>query len=250
MDRISNSADELSHYLHLLSDFTSTVSAAKSAFYLAKINSMRLQPWKLFSMFSSLLNPPSPPPLSSLTTDDFVTYFTKKVKDITSSFTPAAILPAPAYTPLSYEEVNLLVISNSLLWKTDLPPWSNPIFPFSKTFSGDILPFLTTLINTYLNSGLFPKEFWTILPWFSAYILKWHLWQCITFKFYLPSQTPQVWGTGQGVRQEGGGVYQRGRRVRQEDPVVEYKGGWGARQLGQGALQVRRGPGRLGRDAS
>ena len=59
----SGCADDLSHYLHLLSDFTSTVSAAKSTFYRNKINSSASNPRKLFSMFSSLLNPPSPPPL-------------------------------------------------------------------------------------------------------------------------------------------------------------------------------------------
>jgi len=76
----------IAHYLHLLSDFFSTVSAAKSAFYLIKINSSASNPRKLFSMFSALLNPPSPSPPSQLMT---VTY-------LTSSFTPA---PSPYTHP-------------------------------------------------------------------------------------------------------------------------------------------------------
>ena len=91
----SDCPNDLSHYLFLLSDFTSSVSTTKSAFYRTKINSSASNPRKLFSLFSSLLNPPSPPPPSCLTADDFVTYFTQKVKDISSSFIPASILPPP-----------------------------------------------------------------------------------------------------------------------------------------------------------
>ncbi|KAK0145158.1 hypothetical protein N1851_015949 [Merluccius polli] len=104
---------------------TSTVSAAKSAFYQTKINSSASNPRKLFSMFSSLLTPSFPPLLSppSLTADDIVTYFTKKVKDISSSFTPATILPPPTptsvgltrFTPLSSEDVHKLPPINSFL---------------------------------------------------------------------------------------------------------------------------------------
>ena len=59
---------------------------------------------KLISIFSSHLTPPSPPLPSSLTADDFVTYFIQKVKDISSSFTPATYLLRPSpplFTPTS-----------------------------------------------------------------------------------------------------------------------------------------------------
>ncbi|KAK0154133.1 hypothetical protein N1851_003797 [Merluccius polli] len=59
-------------------DFSSTVSEAKSA-YLTKINSSASNPRKLFSTFTSLLIPPSPLPPSSLSADDFATYFTKNL---------------------------------------------------------------------------------------------------------------------------------------------------------------------------
>ena len=54
----SDCADDFSHYLHLLSDFTSTVSASKSTFYQTKINSSASNHRKLFSMFPFLLTPP------------------------------------------------------------------------------------------------------------------------------------------------------------------------------------------------
>ena len=45
--------------------------------------------------FSSLLTPPC-----SLTAEEFVSYFTKKVKDISSSFTAAGILLSPIPTSI------------------------------------------------------------------------------------------------------------------------------------------------------
>ena len=87
----SRHADDIAHYHHLLSDFISTVSAAKSAFYLSKIDSSASNPEKLFSLFSSFLTPLPP---SSHTADDFATDFTKNVKDINSSFTPMPIQKA------------------------------------------------------------------------------------------------------------------------------------------------------------
>ena len=61
MEKKSRHPDDLSHYHFLLSDFPSTVSAARSAFYLSMINSSASNPRKLFSLFSSLLNSPTPP---------------------------------------------------------------------------------------------------------------------------------------------------------------------------------------------
>ena len=79
-------------------------------------------------MFSFLLTPPPPLP-SSLTTDYFVEYFTQKVKDISSSFTPATILQHPFLTSvfihfitLSSKDVNRLVKFNHPT-NCPLDPW-------------------------------------------------------------------------------------------------------------------------------
>ena len=152
----SDCPNDLTHYLHLLSDFTFTLSTAKSTFYQSKINSSPSNPRKLFSMFSSLLTPPSPPPPSSLTADDFVTYFTQKVKDISSTFTPATILPPPIPTsvfthfiPLTSEEVNRIVNSNHAT--------TCPLDPVPSS----LLHAITALINSSLTSGIVPASFKT-----------------------------------------------------------------------------------------
>ena len=106
--------------------FTSTVSAAKSAFYL-KISSSAS---KLFSVFSSPLTPPS-----SLTADDFATYFTTKVDDINTSFTPMPIQKASpptltsdgltCFSPLSSKDVHRLGMSKRAALTRFLPPFSS-----------------------------------------------------------------------------------------------------------------------------
>ena len=55
----SHHHDDPAHYHHLLSDFTSMVSAAKSAISLSKINFSASNPRKLSSLFSSVLTPPN-----------------------------------------------------------------------------------------------------------------------------------------------------------------------------------------------
>ena len=151
--RKSHQPDDLAHYHHLLSDFTSTVSAATSAFYL----STRLPPTPgNYSPYSLPSLPPAPPP-SSLTPDDFATYFTKEVKDIRSSFTPMSILKAPSttltsvgltcFSPLSSEDVHILVMSNHVT-NCSLDPIPSTLL---QDISNDILPFLTSLINSSLT---------------------------------------------------------------------------------------------------
>ena len=68
---------DLSHYLHLLVDFTSNVSTAKSAFY----RPPRLRPQE--TVFNVLLPPPLFPTLPFLPPSQLMalqTYFTQKVK--------------------------------------------------------------------------------------------------------------------------------------------------------------------------
>ncbi|KAM9513398.1 uncharacterized protein ACWYII_046825 [Salvelinus alpinus] len=73
---------DLASFHSLLSTFSSSVSAAKATFYHSKFQASASNPRKLFATFSSLLNPPPP---SSLSADDFVNHFEKKVDDIRSS---------------------------------------------------------------------------------------------------------------------------------------------------------------------
>ena len=127
------------------------------------INSSASNHMKIVSMFSSLLTPPTPPPPSSLAADDLQLYnFTKKVKDISSSFTPMPIQKASPtaltsdgltwFSPLTSEDVHRSVPPPVPLNR--FPP------PFSNTSHG-ILPFLTTLIKSSLTSGLIPTAFKT-----------------------------------------------------------------------------------------
>ncbi len=71
----------------------------------------------LFRTFNSLLCPPSPPPTTSITADDFATFFTNKTKTISSQFSPpltqdpqptrsTAQTPIFSFCPLTEAEVS------------------------------------------------------------------------------------------------------------------------------------------------
>ena len=118
-----------------------------------------LQPQEtiLLILFSPHLSYPSP---SSLTAVDFATYFTKKGKDISSSFTSMPIQKAPSpiltsdgltcFSPLSSEDALTPVMPNQAT-TCSLNPIPSSLL---QNFSHDILPFLTSLINSCLTSGL------------------------------------------------------------------------------------------------
>ncbi len=85
--RKSNDPSDLRMYQSLLSSFSTEVHTAKLSHFHNKINSasdMR----NLFRTFNYLLCPPSPPPTTSITADDFETFFTDKTKTISSQFSP------------------------------------------------------------------------------------------------------------------------------------------------------------------
>ncbi|KAM9418959.1 uncharacterized protein ACWYII_022362 [Salvelinus alpinus] len=125
----------------------------------------RLLHLKLFATFSSLLNPPPPPPPSSLSADDFVNHFEKKVDDIRSSFAKSNDTAGSAHTalpcaltsfsPLSPDEISRLVTAGR--------PTTCPLDPIPssllQTISGDLLPYLTSLINSSLTAGYVPSVF-------------------------------------------------------------------------------------------
>ncbi len=109
-------------YQSFLSSFSAEVHTAKSSHFHNKINNapdMR----NLFRTFNSLLCPPSPPPTTSITADDFATFFTDKTKTISSQFSPpltqdlqptrsTAQTPIFSFCPLTEAEVSKLLLSS------------------------------------------------------------------------------------------------------------------------------------------
>ncbi len=79
----------------------------------------------LFRTFNSLLCPPLPPPTTSITADDFATFFTNKTKTISSQFSPpltqdpqptrsTAQTPIFSFCPLTEAEVSKLLPSYNM----------------------------------------------------------------------------------------------------------------------------------------
>ena len=162
--RKSKYTDDLLAYQSLLSSFSASISAAKTTFYQTAIQSSFSYPKKLFSIFSNLLDPPSPPLPSSLLPSHFVNYFTKKIDDIRSSFSdPPSITTLPSssssqtlssFTPLSACQVLTLV--------TSARPTTCPLDPIPshilQSIAPDLLPFLTHVIKTSLCTGCFTNS--------------------------------------------------------------------------------------------
>ncbi|XP_049330258.1 uncharacterized protein LOC111194348, partial [Astyanax mexicanus] len=143
------------------------VTAAKSSFYKRKLEESASDPRKLFTIFSSLLNPPTPQPPTTLSPDDFVNFFKEKVANIRQSFPPASNLPTKLYLPhstslshfslLSTDEILHLLHSNNPT-TCPLDPLPSSLF---QTIAPDLLPFITHIINTSLSSGHVPSTFKT-----------------------------------------------------------------------------------------
>ncbi|KAI2667146.1 hypothetical protein H4Q32_003555 [Labeo rohita] len=130
--RKSKDPSDLSMYQSLLSSFSAQVHTAKSSYFHNKINNAP-HTRNLFKTFNSLLCPPTPPPTTSITADDFATFFTDKTTTISSQFSA----PHPSYNmpTRSYPSHHLQAISPTLL------------------------PALTHIINTSLLTGTFPTAF-------------------------------------------------------------------------------------------
>ncbi|KAK3572750.1 hypothetical protein QTP86_007042 [Hemibagrus guttatus] len=73
---------DLTSYRTLLSKFSLDVTSAKTSFYKEKLETSAQDPRKLHNIFSSLLNPPAPPSPSSLTAEDFASFYTEKIERI------------------------------------------------------------------------------------------------------------------------------------------------------------------------
>ncbi|XP_076836635.1 uncharacterized protein LOC143482216 isoform X2 [Brachyhypopomus gauderio] len=125
--RKSQLDSDLHSYQALLYKFSTEVTAAKSSFYKEKLEESASDPRWLFRIFSSLLKPPSPPPSSSLTPEDFVTFFEEKVNKI-------------------HEVLQLLKSSNPTTCPLD--PIPSTLF---QTVSMDLLPFITFIMNSMMT---------------------------------------------------------------------------------------------------
>ncbi|KAI4882600.1 hypothetical protein NFI96_005499 [Prochilodus magdalenae] len=165
--RRSQLDSDLHTYQAVLSRFSGEVPSAKSSFYKRKLEDSAAHPRKLFCIFSSLLNPPSPPPPSSPTPEDF-TFFEEKVNKIRQSFSsvpaPPSINPHPlatnsltCFSSLSSDDVlQLLESSNPTTCLLDPIPST-----LLQSISLDLLPFISSLMNCSLSSGYVPQAFKT-----------------------------------------------------------------------------------------
>ncbi len=140
--RKSNDPSDLSRYQSLLSSFSAEVHTAKSSLFHNKINSAPNM-HDLLRTFNYLLCPPSPPPTTSITADDFATFFTDKTRTISSQFSPP------------HTQVSKLLLSSH--------PTTCPLDPIPshllQAISPTLLPALTHIINTSLLTGIFPTAF-------------------------------------------------------------------------------------------
>ncbi|XP_064185896.1 uncharacterized protein LOC135251944 [Anguilla rostrata] len=156
---------DLSAYQSLLATFSTAVTSAKINYYQTKIHKSASNPHQLFSIFSSLLSTPPSPPQSSLAADDFAVFFDEKIADIRSSFTSTATLPhsplsvpSPCFStfsPLIDSDVSQLLLSHRPT-TCALDPVPSSLL---QTITPDILPFVTSLVNSSLSSGCFPSSF-------------------------------------------------------------------------------------------
>ncbi|KAL1250335.1 hypothetical protein QQF64_021340 [Cirrhinus molitorella] len=160
--RKSHNPIDLSAYQSLLSSFSANVSTAKSTYYHNKINNCP-DSRTLFKTFSSLLCPPPPPCTSTLTADDFATFFINKTRTISDQFsTPrtdanftTTTHSLSTFSPLMETDVSKLILSNH--------PTTCPLDPIPthilQAISASIIPALTHVINTSLHTGTFPTAF-------------------------------------------------------------------------------------------
>ncbi|KAK3537498.1 hypothetical protein QTP70_012127 [Hemibagrus guttatus] len=132
---------DLISYCMLLSKFSLDVTSAKTSFYKEKLETSAQDPRKLHNIFSSLLNPPAPPSPSSLTAEDFTTFYTEKTERICQTFTIRKGFAN--YSVLQSYHLPLDPIPSAML----------------QTISPDLLPFITTVINGFLTSGHVPTVF-------------------------------------------------------------------------------------------
>ncbi len=161
--RKSQNPTDLNLYRSLLSDFSANVSTAKRTYYHDKINDSP-NSHMVFKTFSSLLCPPPLPPSSTLTADDFGTFFINTITNLTAQFsTPQSvkhILPANInsftyFSALSEAEVFKLILSSHPTTYL-LDPIPSHLL---QAISPAVVHVLTHIVNTSLHTGIFPSAF-------------------------------------------------------------------------------------------
>ncbi|KAK3555026.1 hypothetical protein QTP86_005701 [Hemibagrus guttatus] len=157
---------DLISYRTLLSKFSLDVTSAKTSFYKEKLETSAQDPRKLHNIFSSLLNPPAPPSPSSLTDEDFASFYTEKIERICQTFTSLPTSPTShnqhSATP-SLTQLSTVAAEEVLQITRSCNPTTCPLDPIPsamlQTISPDLLPFITTVINGSLTSGHVPTAF-------------------------------------------------------------------------------------------
>ncbi|KAM9455824.1 uncharacterized protein Hap1MRO34_019423 [Clarias gariepinus] len=149
---------DLISYQTLLSKFSCDVTSAKTTFFRQKLEASAHDPGKLHNIFSSLLNPPTPPAPSSLTADDFATFYDGKIVAIRQSFalnqSPTAepqdlsFPPLAEFSNLSSDEIQQ-IISSSNPTTCSLDPIPSTML---QAISRDLLPFTRAIINQSISS--------------------------------------------------------------------------------------------------
>ncbi len=156
-------------YQLFLSSFSAEVHTAKSSHFHNKINNapdMR----DLFRTFNSLLCPLPPPPTTSITADDFATFFTNKTKTVSSQFSPpltqdpqptrsTAQTPIFSFCPLTEAEVSKLLLSSH--------PTTCPLDPIPSHLLQAISPTLLPAIPNHQSSFC-----WICLPLLTLSIIR------------------------------------------------------------------------------
>ncbi|KAK3514304.1 hypothetical protein QTP70_013116 [Hemibagrus guttatus] len=157
---------DLISYRTLLSKFSLDVTSAKTSFYKKKLETSAQDPRKLHNIFSSLLKPPAPPSPSSLTGEDFASFYTEKIERICQTFTSLPTSPTShnqhSATP-SLTQLSTVAAEEVLQITRSCNPTTCPLDPIPsamlQTISPDLLPFITTVINGSLTSGHVPTAF-------------------------------------------------------------------------------------------
>ncbi|KAK3552410.1 hypothetical protein QTP86_011646 [Hemibagrus guttatus] len=150
----------------LLSKFSLDVTSAKTSFYKEKLETSAQDPRKLHNIISSLLNPPASPSPSSLTAEDFASFYTEKIERICQTFTSLPTSPTShnqhSATP-SLTQLSTVAAEEVLQITRSCNPTTCPLDPIPsamlQTISPDLLPFITTVINGSLTSGHVPTAF-------------------------------------------------------------------------------------------
>ncbi|KAK3510907.1 hypothetical protein QTP70_024361, partial [Hemibagrus guttatus] len=152
---------DLTSYRTLLSKFSLDVTSAKTSFYKEKLETSAQDPRKLHNIFSSLLNPSGSTFSSSLTAEDFASFYTEKIERISQPFTSLPTSPTshnqhPA-TP-SLTQLSTVAAEEVLQITRSCNPTTCPLDPIPsamlQTISPDLLPFITTVINGPFNNNL------------------------------------------------------------------------------------------------